>query len=195
MGLLGTYQMNGILAGNRIRQRWRILHPTDSTHAVYNWATIHDDDDSQYRCVIDPGKRKVSGYNISMAVPGELRVGDYSITVDNSSGFFYPGTTDSHWSFTHDIYPDYLADPQECLLQHNVYVWLDGAFREIYPAAYTGRVVDVIYNDGGTHDGAQPGTATITTENNIVSEILRREWVEDDGDDDVTLTNIYMENS
>jgi hypothetical protein len=193
VGLLYPYQKSGILAGNRIRQRWRIHVPTSSAHSTYYYHNIHDDDNADEKSVVDAGKRIVTGYNVSMSAPGKLSVGDYTITVENSSGRFYPGTADSFWSFTHVSYPDYYADPLECLLGHSVWVWYDGEWRSIYSAEYLGRVTDVIFADGGTHDGAQAGTVTITSENQIVSDLLRYEWVEEDGDDADTGFNIYQE--
>jgi hypothetical protein len=74
-------------------------------------------------------------------------------------------------------------------------VKVSGAWSELTGVSYKGRIVDIIFDEGGNHDGAQPGTATITAENNIAAEILRYEWKEDDADDDVTLTTIYMEGS
>jgi len=194
MGLLTAGQLAAIEGGARVRQVWKIITPdqADKDSATWTTYTIHDDAGSE-KCVTDAGKRKVTGYNISMAVPGELRVGDYSITVSNPDGLFYVDQYPGYFWGTDGISSSYYADPQECLLRHEVYVMVDGAWSEITAVRYIGRIVDITYDDGGNHDGAQPGTATISSENNLVTELLRYEWTEDDGDDTDTTINLYQD--
>jgi hypothetical protein len=193
VGLLTAAQLSAIQSGARVRQVWKIHAPKSSDHNTYLTQTIHDDYGS-LQTVVDAGKRVVSGYNVSMSEPGELKVGDYTITVDNSSRRFYPGIYDGFFDPS-AVAPVYYPEPQECLLEHLVYVMVSGAWSELTGVSYKGRIVDIIFDEGGNHDAAQPGTATITAENNIAAEILRYEWKEDDADDDVTLTTIYMEGS
>jgi hypothetical protein len=201
VGLLTAAQLSAIQSGAKVRQVWKIYVPYDSTHATYEEWTIHDDA-GQYQCVVDAGSRSVSGFNVSMSVPGELTVGDCTFTVDNTGSQtfenrkFYPGGELTSFFVGNSLSgTPYLADPQECLLQHQIFVKVSGAWSELTGVSYKGRIVDIIFDEGGNHDGAQPGTATITAENNIAAEILRYEWKEDDADDDVTLTTIYMEGS
>jgi hypothetical protein len=192
VGLLSTAQKAALAAGCRVRQTWKVVVPTAADHASYDVNLIHDDDDSAQQTVTDPGKRLVAGFNISMAVEGELRPGDYSFTVGNGDGKFYPGTTTSHWTYDDLVGGYYYAKPRECIIRHQVYAWVDGAWEELLFLRYEGRVKDVQYSDGGHVDEAKPGTCTINTENNAVSEILRYEWTDDDGDETDTGRNLYQ---
>ena len=131
MALLSAPEIAAIAAGAPVRQFWRIYTPTASGNAPVTAVVVHDDADSTTRkYVVDPGRRKVSAYNVSMASPGSLAAGTYSITCANDDGMFYTATSGNF--FYNSTGATYQADPQECHLEHILYVWSAGAWSEIF---------------------------------------------------------------
>lgn len=201
MGLLTAAALTAIQSGARIRQVWKIKVPytlplieatSFTTHA------IHDDDGSE-KSVTDPGEISTTAYNVSLADPGELSAGSYSIVVDNSGGEFYTqhdwasGQSTSNYFYTDQgTSTDTWRSPQECYLQHLMYVWDEstGAWVEIYD--YTGVIVDVEYTESANSDGATGADCRISTESAVVG-ILRYVFTEDDGDTTDTGQTITLE--
>lgn len=131
---------------------------------------FHADRSAVYS-VVDAGRVTVEGYNVSMADPGRLTSGHYAITVDNSTGLFYP-TTASNWFY--NASSSYQADPIGCWLSRNIYVRLaDGTWSELAMMQYTGQILSVTYDDDNER-------ATIESEALVVGK-LRRAWRETDG--------------
>lgn len=203
MGLLTSDQLAAIQGGARVRQVWTLLVPTSSDRTAFTETVIHDDDWSGDKCVIDAGKRRVSGYNVSLMEPGEMRTGDYSFEVANINGQFYQAGAGTLF-----VNGAYLAKPQECRVRHQLYVdvghngephpdapsltvW--SRWDEIEAVRYEGRIVDVRYSDTGGATGAKPGTAVIETENADVSTVLLYRWQETDGEDVDTGIDFYGE--
>jgi hypothetical protein len=183
VGLLTASQLAAIASGARVRQVWTLLVPQDISHSAFDEVVIHDDAGPE-KCVIDAGKRRVTGYNVSFSEPGELRTGDYAFEVSNAGGLFY--TANSGGYFASGQY----AKPQECRIRHQIYIDTKGQARsaltsweEVAGVAYEGRILDIRYSDSGGPHGALPGTAVIETENADVAGVLQYKWAEDDGDD------------
>lgn len=131
---------------------------------------IHADRSGIYS-VVDAGRVSVEGYNLSLAEPGRLTSGHYAITVDNSSGKFYP-TTSGNWFYNSSA--SYQADPIACWLSRNFYIRLaSGTWSELTMLQYIGKILTVTFDD----DRQQ---ATIETVGLTVDK-LKRAWRETDG--------------
>ena len=188
MALLSAPQIAAIAAEAPLRQFWRIYTPTASGNDPTTAVVVHDDADSSTRkYVVDPGKRKVSAYNVSMKKPGALSAGAYSITCANDDGMFYTATVGNF--FFNATGGTYQAAPQECHPEYILYVWSAGAWSELL--SYRGRITEVEYRDVADMDGPTGATVDIKTEQVGVSKFLRDVWTADDGDDTDTTINVY----
>ena len=189
MALLSAPQIAAIAAKAPLRQFWRIYTPTASGNDPTTAVVVHDDADSSTRkYVVDPGKRKVTAYNVSMASPGTLAAGTYSITCANDDGMFYTATVGNF--FFNATGGTYQAMPQECHLEHILYIWSVGAWSEIL--SYRGRITEVEYRDVANVDGPTGATVDIKTEQVGISELLREAWTVEDGDSVDTGLNIIV---
>jgi hypothetical protein len=186
MALLTAAQIAAIASGAPVRQVWKIYVPWSAISTFWDTITIHDDDGAE-TCVTDPGRRKVTAYNVSMAKPGTLAAGTYSITCANDDGMFYKATSGNHFYSTTGTYQ---ADPQECHLEHTLYVWSAGAWSELLQ--YRGRITGAEYRDIAGVDGPHGATVDINTEQLGVSELLRESWDYEDGDSIDTGVNVDL---
>lgn len=190
MGLLSAAQITAITAGARVRQVFKIYTPRASGSSTFDAVTIHDDDPSNptRRC-LKAGRREVTGYNISLAVPGKLEAGTYAPEFDNSDAYFCPEyATNVFYNST----GSYQADPQECDLEHKVYVW-DAAtpgWSELTMVAYRGRIEDVQYEQAGASGLAGASAVIVCKSLAALSSVLDYCWTEDDGETIDTGTNI-----
>jgi len=145
MGLLTAAQKAAIAADPVYRQAWYIAVPLFGGSSNFGLNAIHDDDGGPY-CVIDPGTRETSAYNVSTQEPGKLSSGLYRIVLDNSDGGFYPGG-EYFRRYNDDGDFIYQANNVECLLYHYVYVRVDGAWSSLSFLDYVGRINQVDYDD------------------------------------------------
>lgn len=190
MGLLGAL-LEHVEAGARIRMVWTLQVPRESGGTTLDDVVIHDDDptENDVRSVIDAGEREVWAYNVSLAEPGKLEVGQYQFVVANPDGLFYTATTGNYF---YNSTGSYQADPQECFVNHQLYVRVGGYWIEASNLAYIGKIESIKYHDTGRADGVRPLSATIITRNSGISEILKYIFTEEDGDDVDTGINIYL---
>jgi hypothetical protein len=126
MGLLTTPGKTAISNGNPIRQYWSIWTPGSNAPtwaSGYSENAIHGGSSSGESAVapvvIDAGSRTQTAYNVALRDLGDLDAGEYTITVDVSNGKF---NSDAGGYFRNGSYE---ADPQQCILRHEVYVVLD----------------------------------------------------------------------
>lgn len=156
------------MAGAPARQRFALYLPGSAGGEPTNLVLLHDDSTSTVR-VTNPGRRSSEAYNVSMRDPGRLSLGQYVIECDNTDGRLSQYAADTIWDDG-----GYLADPKECLLKHQLYVLVAGAWSEITGIAYTGRIVDVL------HDVAAQTCQIITA--GLVNSYLEAPWTIDDGE-------------
>ena len=183
MSVLTAPQKAAIAAGAPFRQMFTIKVPASSGSSSYTSNVIHNDVGGPY-AVTNPGQRHVEAYNVSFKEPGRLAASQYTIEVQNSSGEFSPYASGHVWNPVWGGGGDYDADPRECLLLHQVYVLVAGAWSEITGIAYTGRVVDIEFDDRNK-------TAEIITEG-ITADILRKMWLESHSDTQDTGFNVVF---
>ena len=183
MSLLTTEQKAAIAAGAAIRQVFKLYGPTTDGGSPTVANLLHDDATSTLR-VTNAGRRTVEAYNVSMAEPGRLGIASYTIECQNADGMMSPYATSTVWSF--DIGGGYVrfADPKECLLKHQVYVLVAGAWSEITGVAYICRIVDARYN-------VVAKTCEITSDA-MVKVQLEQSWNEEDGETFDTGLDIYV---
>lgn len=197
MGLLSTTALSAIQSGAKIRQVWKIRVPHSLPLAeatIFSTYTIHDDDGDE-KCVIDPGSISTSAYNVSFVEKGTLDAGSYAIEVDNYSGNFY---SQHDWTVGQSYQNYFYADlgssevwrsPQECQLQHLMYVKTSSGWEEIY--SYIGTIVDVEYTESAGPSGPVGATAIIDTES-AAAAVLRYVFSAEDGDTVDTGEDVYL---
>ena len=178
MSLLTTDQKTAIAAGAAIRQVFKLYLPHASGEAATHEVLLHDDAAGLLR-VTNAGRRTVEAYNVSMAEPGRLGIASYTIECDNSDGLLSPYAAVTVWDDS-----GYLADPKECLLKHQVYVLVAGAWSEITGVAYTGKVGEPRYD-------VVAKTCEITSEAMVKSQ-LEQAWSEEDGETFDTGLDIHV---
>jgi len=144
MGLLTADQKTAIAAGAPVRQVFKLYGPTTSGGDPTVEYLLHDDDGGPLR-VTNAGRRTVEAYNVSMKEPGRLGLSSYTIVCHNSDGYLSPYKEPLNaWQFETQPDPPIVrqAQPRECLLKHQVYVLVAGAWSEITGVAYTGRILE-----------------------------------------------------
>jgi len=168
MGLLTAPQKAAIADDPVYRQVWYIAVPVASGSPNFVLTAIHDDDGGPY-CVIDPGNREMSAYNVTMKEPGKLSSGLYRVVLDNSDGEFYPGG--ENWKYRdYDGNLIYQANNVECRIYHYVYVRVDGAWSSLSFLGYVGRINQIDYDDDrktATLTATMPTAVDLETEQEL----------------------------
>ncbi len=180
MGRMTTAQLFAAIANARHRQVWTLYVPQASGSATFDAVTLHDDDSATKR-VVDPGSREVYGFNVGRMEVGRFEVGEYTMVLDNTDNLLKPLTTTS--LFTNPT-TAYQAMPQECDLEHKVYLWVNNAWALLL--TYLGRIRDIEYEDSAFLGVATGGLATITSYSKALSDVLDHVWGDADGDDSDT---------
>lgn len=176
MGLLTAAQLAAI-PGSRVRQTWSIIRPTSagatpSSAVVMGTTDTLKTGDTKPR-VIDCGRRTNSAGNVSPKVFGDISSQDYSIVLSNDSGYFYRATSGGAWW----VSGSYTAQPRECWLKHEVEVWDGDSWEHLPCSPWTGKILDVTYDDViSAVDGSSVGATATISAVGYLSALLKQPW-------------------
>ena len=181
MGILSTDAKTAIANGNPIGQYWAILAPESASAEWYSeysrrgvhggWAysgSIYETFDST---VIDAGTRTQAAYNVALRDLGDLDAGEYTITVDVSNGLFNNGTG----GYFYNSDESYAADPQQCILNHQVHITLNNGTVEVLSDWY-GRITKFNIESFIGADGTIAQTVGTITARPMCADTFEQKW-------------------
>ena len=176
MGLLTTPGKTAISNGNPIRQYWSIWTPGSNAPtwaSGYSENAIHGGSSSGESAVapvvIDAGSRTQTAYNVALRDLGDLDAGEYTITVDVSNGKF---NSAAGGYFRNGSYE---ADPQQCILEHQVYVVRDDGTNESL-STWRGRITRFSTESFRDAGGTIKQTVGAITARPMCADILEQKW-------------------
>lgn len=189
MGRYTADQLAAIRAGQPVRQTWDIYVPTSSAHSAYDAVPL---DAGLYAGgaaqgltrIVRAGSRKFEAWNPSPMVQNKPKAVRYSFTARNNDRFFYrAGGAGSAW---YSPTGSYQAEPQECRVEHTLYVLLlTGVWSELSFLTFIGQVRALHFEDGSDADREPSGKlCTVTTEQVGAWSVLRRPFSVNDADDE-----------
>lgn len=204
MGNLGSSQLEAILAGQPVAQRWTLSVPLDAQHSyfydtvidsgVFNGGAVAQTDASKRR-VTRAGSRTHEVWNPSPQDADTPNAVRYTFEVGNEDGYFFQGGSGTAWN----PFGLYSARPQECRVTHQLFVWsvTQNAWQEITHMKFVGEIKEVTYDgafsmttDTNGNRAACPATATITCEQIGAQSALRVRFTEDDADIEETNSSL-----
>lgn len=179
MGRLSASLLTAIESGAPTKQVFKRIVPTNSLHLAYTTFTFDEGAfaDGSLRVVTRAGSRTHEVWNphpMAAPSPAALR---WTFECSNADGVCHPGHAASLWSNG-----AYSAKPQQCYIQHELWVKTASGWTEVTDVRFYGRVIDVSYSMTAAPDkSVRPAVAAITVEQAGAWEHLRRPWTENDG--------------
>lgn len=171
MGLFSADQLTEVSANTaRVKQVWTLWRPEYSGGPAIFSIVIHNGEDLIR--VTDAGSREAEAYNQTLQKPGDLRVNNYRFTLDNQDGYFNLGVEGTIWdAFT------FIADPIQCVIEHLVYLEVNGVWEELEFLSFKGGVESIKYKS----KNGVVYSATLTCNNSLMIKILNKIWDQGDG--------------
>ncbi len=173
MGLLTTEQITAIQNGTaRVRQQWTLIHPISDILDQYT--ILHDG--ITIKRVVDAGSREVEAYNQTLMEPGELRIKNYSFTLENGDGYLSTNRPGSIWD------QHRMLDPIETTIDHQFFMIVDGVETELEFMRFHGSIITIDYKSTGTSKNQTVNAvARIVCNNTVISKMMQRTWSSSDG--------------